>query len=313
MYACLIADILDRYTGAQVVIMGDVTYGACCVDDFTAKALGADLLIHYGHSCLVNVAETSINVMYVFVEIRFEVSHLVETVKLNFTRDKHLAIVGTIQFASSFHEAKRLLEPHFDSLQIPQAKPLSGGELLGCTSPTLSSDVDAIVYVADGRFHLESIMIANPGIPAYKYDPHSKLFTIEEYDNAKMLAMRKEQIDRGKDARVFGLILGTLGRQGNLSILDRLHTMLEKAGRQVVLMLLSEIGPAKLKALPQVDCWVQVACPRLSIDWGYAFEKPLLSPYEAMVCLGEQAWLTVYPQDFYAKGGGAWTNYYDAK
>ena len=32
--------------------MGDVTYGACCVDDFTAKALGADLLIHYGHSCL---------------------------------------------------------------------------------------------------------------------------------------------------------------------------------------------------------------------------------------------------------------------
>ena len=32
--------------------MGDVTYGACCVDDYTARALGADLLIHYGHSCL---------------------------------------------------------------------------------------------------------------------------------------------------------------------------------------------------------------------------------------------------------------------
>lgn len=26
--------------------------------------------------------------------------------------------------------------------------------------------------------------------------------------------------------------------------------------------------------------WVQVACPRLSIDWGEAFEKPLLTPYE---------------------------------
>ncbi len=26
--------------------------------------------------------------------------------------------------------------------------------------------------------------------------------------------------------------------------------------------------------------WVQVACPRLSIDWGSAFDKPLLSPYE---------------------------------
>ena len=32
--------------------MGDVTYGACCIDDFTARALGCDLMIHYGHSCL---------------------------------------------------------------------------------------------------------------------------------------------------------------------------------------------------------------------------------------------------------------------
>lgn len=32
--------------------MGDVTYGACCIDDYTAVALGCDMLIHYGHSCL---------------------------------------------------------------------------------------------------------------------------------------------------------------------------------------------------------------------------------------------------------------------
>ena len=32
--------------------MGDVTYGACCVDDFTATALDCDLMVHYGHSCL---------------------------------------------------------------------------------------------------------------------------------------------------------------------------------------------------------------------------------------------------------------------
>lgn len=37
------------------MVMGDVTYGACCVDDFTARALGADFLVHYGHSCLGTV------------------------------------------------------------------------------------------------------------------------------------------------------------------------------------------------------------------------------------------------------------------
>jgi len=32
-------------------------------------------------------------------------------------------------------------------ITIPQCKPLSPGEILGCTSPKLSADVQAIVYV----------------------------------------------------------------------------------------------------------------------------------------------------------------------
>ena len=44
--------IYDGFIGCDTVIMRDVTYGACCVDDFTARALGCDLMVHYGHSCL---------------------------------------------------------------------------------------------------------------------------------------------------------------------------------------------------------------------------------------------------------------------
>ena len=36
------------FTDADTLIMGDVTYGACCVDDYTAKAMGCDLMVHYG-------------------------------------------------------------------------------------------------------------------------------------------------------------------------------------------------------------------------------------------------------------------------
>ncbi len=45
-----------------MLILGDVTYGACCVDDYTAHKLGADLLVHYGHSCLVPLQCTKIKV-----------------------------------------------------------------------------------------------------------------------------------------------------------------------------------------------------------------------------------------------------------
>ncbi len=35
------------------------------------------------------------------------------------------------------------------------------------------------------------------------------------------------------------------------------------------------------KCVPSLSYrWIQIACPRLSIDWGTAFSKPLLSPYE---------------------------------
>lgn len=51
---------------------------------------------------------------------------------------------------------------------MPQTKPLSPGEILGCTSPIIP-DSYSIVYIGDGRFHIESIMIHNPNAPAYKY------------------------------------------------------------------------------------------------------------------------------------------------
>ena len=55
MFATTLADIISKHTGADSVIMADVTYGACCVDDFSARALGCELLVHYGHSCLVPI------------------------------------------------------------------------------------------------------------------------------------------------------------------------------------------------------------------------------------------------------------------
>ena len=45
-------NLVFRFAEVETIIMGDVTYGACCVDDFTARALGCDFMIHYGHSCL---------------------------------------------------------------------------------------------------------------------------------------------------------------------------------------------------------------------------------------------------------------------
>ncbi|XP_065663603.1 2-(3-amino-3-carboxypropyl)histidine synthase subunit 1 isoform X3 [Hydra vulgaris] len=307
LYACVIADIIEEFTGADIIIMGDVTYGACCVDDYSARALECDFMIHYGHSCLVPITATEgIKMLYVFVDIKIDILHFIETVRYNFSKTYRLALVSTVQFVSSLQVAEAELVGY--NVIIPQSKPLSPGEILGCTSPKVPN-VDSVIYLGDGRFHLESFMIHNPELPAYMYDPYSKRFTREYYDHITMLKNRKSAIDQAANARCFGIILGSLGRQGNPKILKNIEEKIEACGKDYIIILLSEIFPAKLDLFEGIDSWVQIACPRLSIDWGLAFKKPLLSPYELAVALEQCSWQSIYPMDYYANDSlGPWTN-----
>ncbi|XP_076002704.1 2-(3-amino-3-carboxypropyl)histidine synthase subunit 1 [Genypterus blacodes] len=307
MFACVIADIIERFTDADTIVMGDVTYGACCVDDFTARALGADFMVHYGHSCLIPIDSTAgIKMLYVFVDIQMDNAHFLDTVKFNFPAGQTLALVSTIQFVAALQAVSQVLTPDYEVV-VPQCRPLSPGEILGCTSPRLGRHVNAIIYLGDGRFHLESIMIANPDMPAYRYDPYSKVFSREYYDHEAMRAFRLQAIEKARLAQTWGLILGTLGRQGSPKVLEHVELRLKALGKSFTRVLLSEIFPGKLDLMTNVDAWVQIACPRLSIDWGTAFSKPLLSPYEAAVALQEVDWQETYPMDFYSNQSlGPW-------
>ncbi|KAK3986245.1 putative diphthamide synthesis protein-domain-containing protein [Cladorrhinum sp. PSN332] len=310
LFATTISDILTQFCpGIETLIMGDVTYGACCIDDYTARAMGCDLLVHYAHSCLIPVDVTKIKTLYVFVDISIDTSHLLATLERNFSPGKTAALVGTIQFNATIHGVKSTLEKAGFNIVVPQIAPLSKGEILGCTSPNLSTytdkPIDLILYLGDGHFHLESIMIHNPSIPAYRYDPYSRKLTHETYGHDEMQDLRRDAIRTAKTAKKWGLILGSLGRQGNPHTMALIESKLKQMGIPVVHLLLSEIFPGKLAMMSDVECWVQVACPRLSIDWGYAFPRPLLTPFEALVALEEREdWgKGAYPMDYYGKDG----------
>eukprot|EP00884_Botryococcus_braunii_P010868 jgi/Botrbrau1/19783/Bobra.0124s0031.1 len=195
MFSCVIADILETFGGVEhCFIMGEVTFGACCVDDYSALALQADFLLHYGHSCLVPVDITGLPCMYIFVDIQVDVPHLLATIRHNFEAGRRLVLAGTIQFATAVQKAREELASEYPSLRVPQAKPLSPGEVLGCTAPVVQEDADGLVFVADGRFHLEAMMIANPSLPAFRYDPYGRVLTEEKYDHVGMRAARRAAV-----------------------------------------------------------------------------------------------------------------------
>ncbi|KAE9612845.1 hypothetical protein Lal_00027765 [Lupinus albus] len=300
MYSLILSDIFTTFSDvSKCFILGDVTYGACCVDDFSAVALGADLLIHYGHSCLVPIDSTTIPCLYVFVDIKIDLDHFVDTVRLNFqSQPMNILLAGTIQFGSAIRVAKVELDKLGFRVLIPQSKPLSAGEVLGCTAPKVKLNLfddkggseggqTVLVFVADGRFHLEAFMIANPGIKAFRYDPYMGKLFLEEYDHVGMKNARKNAILKAREARNWGVVLGTLGRQGNPKILERLEKKMTEKGFTYTVFLMSEISPVRIALFEDtVDAWIQVACPRLSIDWGDAFVKPVLTPFEAEIVVG---------------------------
>ena len=108
-------------------------------------------------------------------------------------------------------------------------------------------------YIGDGRFHLESIMIQNPSIPAFQYNPYSRKLTKENYGFELMVQNRANAINTAKKSGCFGLVQGTIGRQGNPRIFDDLEEKLKIKNKVFLRVLLSEIFANKLALFTDVE------------------------------------------------------------
>ena len=317
-YATRISRHLGEEADCEVTIMADAVFGACCVDDLACRSQGIDLLVHFGHSCLIPIDQTVVQTMYIPVTMKFNHEHLIETIKYNFPSSTKIALQGTIQFGFSLPLVQARLQEDGYVVQIPRSKPLSAGETLGCTAPEITG-ADILVFVADGRFHVEAAMMANPELPVFRYDPFTnRIFTeflsMNELKRTRLAQMQKALA--GKTKRV-GLILGTLGRQGSVGVLESLKELLQERNIECFTVLISEISPEKLNQFGSetVDAWIQVACPRLSIDWGESYTVPLLSSYEAFQLWSSESPAVVdaehfqMPMDYYSNDAGPWGNY----
>ncbi|KAI5189241.1 2-(3-amino-3-carboxypropyl)histidine synthase [Nematocida minor] len=306
----IISDIIRSNTNVEsVFILSDVVYGACCIDDVSAHLIDCDLLIHYGHSCLFEVTKSLIQVMYIFVEIQFDIAHCMKLVNKHINTDD-LSILGTIQYNSTIRKIKKEIEREkilkiADSKSageteesssvctIPRVQPLSPGEVLGCTSPKVSTG--AVLFISEGRFHLESLMIQNPGKVFYKYCPSSKAMTVETHNYDRFLEIRREIKKKSLDTPRYLIVFGTLGRQGSTGILEKIVEDLKKRKKSYYVVYLSEIDEVFVEALKDITV-IEIACPRIAIDWGSTFSIPIITPFEYF-----SRELKEYPMDYYAK------------
>ncbi|PRP89720.1 hypothetical protein PROFUN_00062 [Planoprotostelium fungivorum] len=80
-----VSRLLSEGSKSSVFILGDTSYGSCCVDEVAGGHLNAQLIVHYGRSCLSRTSR--IPVYYVFGRASIDTEDITQQMRDRFSDD----------------------------------------------------------------------------------------------------------------------------------------------------------------------------------------------------------------------------------
>lgn len=115
----------------------------------------------------------------------------------------------------------------------------------------------------------------------------------------------REAMKQAREAKLVGIAVSTLGRQASKTTLRQIEGLLAECGVDYITVLMDDVSPVTLAKFTDVEAWIQMACPRLSLDWASGFSTPILTTHEAIQTFdpsnSKQEWTSV-PMDNWASG-----------
>lgn len=277
--------------GALAIVSADPCYGACDLALADAESLGADLIVHYGHSPQIKQER----VPTIYIEARAKIN-VKEAVKKAIPLLKHwsnIGLVTTVQHIHTPNEAKELLLKAGKTVAIGDAEQAKyAGQVTGCdysNAKSVSKEVDAFLFIGGGRFHAIGVALATAK-PTIIADPYEKRAYPIHDEVQRILKQRWASISEAKKAEKFGILIGLKSGQKKVEKAMEAKEKLEKSGKKATLLALREITPEALMQFPPIDAFVNTACPRVSLDDASKFPKPVLTFEETFVVVGEMNW-----------------------
>jgi len=194
---------------------------------------------------------------------------------------KKLLFFTTIQFFDHVDSIKKQLENAGKQVFMKESqnyyydgKKTRPGHLLGCNLETFQ-DFDAFLYVGDGLFHPQILMVKN-NLPVFGFDPisgkHKKL------DNSAIEKAKKKRqgaISKFLMSKEIGVILST--KPGQNLYKKALGLKQKYSDKNFYFVAFNDIDFARLENFPFVECWVNTACYRIGIDELEKVNKPLVN------------------------------------
>jgi len=285
-YGIKILTEIKNKTDATVFISADPCYGACDLALDAAKNLDIDLIIHYGHTPFKHLKDeiNGVKVLYIKAEAMIGLSKVLRKIPSIIKPYSNIGLASSIQHVHKLKDVKNFLEKKGFKVYIGKAGGLAvyDGQVLGCDYTTVKNIlrfVDAYLYIGGGVFHPLGIFLETRK-PVFSADPYTGNILNVSDIGSKILAYRKAALAKLIEAKNVGILVGLKPGQKNMKIAEDVFKVLRRNGKNVFLFCLNEITPENLENFPEIDVYVNTACPRVGLDDYDRFSKPIILPKE---------------------------------
>eukprot|EP00055_Hartaetosiga_balthica_P014240 m.77191 g.77191 ORF g.77191 m.77191 type:complete len:583 (+) comp8536_c0_seq2:48-1796(+) len=313
----------------DVFILADTTYGSCCVDEVAAEHINADVIVHYGFSCLSRTSR--IPALYVFGHYPIDASVLNETIHklVEATPETKYHIIFDVRYQHVESEVKSEFGST-ENIDVAEIDPIFyTDDVVPPVTDTVEDDF--ISDIGDGKEEIDMMRFGRQlgGLTPQSAEVHQFIFvgdqtsrlltnfmmfysqsTFQVFDPSRgrlqatasigrQLSRRYFLVQKAKDATTVGLLLGTLGSAHYGKITQMLQTMLKASGKKVYTLVVGKINPAKLANFTEMDIYCLVSCPHNSLVDSTEFFRPVLTPYELqLACAPGHEWNGHFESDY---------------
>ncbi|KAJ2845192.1 Diphthamide biosynthesis protein 2 [Coemansia brasiliensis] len=306
----LVAEQLQARVNAQIFVLADTSYGSCCVDEVAAQHYHADLVVHYGRTCLSLTSQ--LPVLYVFGHEHVDIDDVAKQAEREL-EGKRVVVVGDVPYTHVLDkvaqriQSGRLAEvvvariPAQDQVYIPTQQ-TSSNIIPGRSWKELTAPVReySMLYIGEESPTLTNLLVTMRFQTAYSYQPSTQKLRVESSKVNRHLGQRYHMVQRVKDANIIGIVAGTLAATKYRQVLESLKQLMRRHGRKFYVFVVGKLNVAKLANFPEIEAYVLVACPETSLVDSKEFFQPVVTPYELLLSLSHsREWSGEYMTDFH--------------
>ncbi|MEM3225897.1 MAG: diphthamide biosynthesis enzyme Dph2 [Saccharolobus sp.] len=296
----IVNNLKERLPNVEFIISGEPSWGACDIAEDEASLIGADLIVHFGHTpytwyypklptIFIN-AESNIDLDSKALE------HLVMT--LNKYDKNNISLTATLQHVKLLSKVKIFLENQGYNVKIgkPSNKFMFDGQILGCDYKAADVQADIYVIVSGGMFHALGLGLS-VNKPTIKLDPYLQKSEDITDEVAKIIKIRYGKILEAMDKKTWVIIQGVKVGQNRPSMVKYFYDELTKKGYRVYIVTNKVLTKEVLRNIDRsyIDVFLVTSCPRLPIDDLYDYEKPVLTPGEAKMIINNSLEPYIFP------------------